>query len=198
MTKTNYEKMVAGEPHRAVDPELFEIRERMLALKAEVDAIPMHDFETRAEVFARLFGSTKGLCIVHPPFTLDYGCHIHLGELVFVNAGSVWLDSAPITLGDRTFVGPGVQFLAAGHPVRPEDRFLPPVPDSGLPLDVACTSAPITIGKEVWIGGGSIILQGVTIGDGAVVGAGSVVTKDIPARMVAVGNPARVIRSVDD
>jgi maltose O-acetyltransferase len=198
MTMTNYERMLAGLPHYGFDEDLFALQAKGAALKAQVDAIPAEQREERFAALSALFGSTKGYCLVLPPFQVDYGCHIHLGEWVFVNRGSMWLDSAPITLGDRCAIGPNVQFIATGHPVRPEDRFHPAPEGAFPPFNIINTSGAITLGREVWVGAGAIILQGVTIGDGAVIGAGSVVTKSVPPRVVAVGNPARVVKSVDD
>ena len=123
---------------------------------------------------------------ITPPFQCDYGYNITLGEGVYFNVNCVVLDVAPVRIGARTLMGPGVQLYTASHPMSPEERA------GGLELGV-----PITIGEDVWIGGGAIVCPGVTIGDGAVIGAGSVVTRDVPARVFAAGNPCRVIRSLE-
>jgi maltose O-acetyltransferase len=117
---------------------------------------------------------------VRPPFHCDYGFNITLGDGVFINFGAVILDIAAVTIGDKTQIGPGVQILTADHPRDPRQR------EAGLEF-----GRPITIGRNVWIGGGAIILPGVTIGDDAIIGAGAVVTRDVPAGATAVGNPAR-------
>ncbi|MEP4766661.1 MAG: sugar O-acetyltransferase [Roseibium sp.] len=162
-----------------------------------VDAIPPDDMEGRTAALKELFGSMKGAAIIMPPFTIEYGNHIHLGEWVFVNTGASFLDSNSITLGDFTAVGPNVQFITPAHPVKPEDRFQPAPEGSMLPFNVVNIARKITIGRECWIGAGAIIMPGVSIGDGTVVGAGSIVTKSLPDRVVAVGNPARILRTVD-
>jgi maltose O-acetyltransferase len=115
-----------------------------------------------------------------------------------VNAGALFLDCAPITLEERATIGPRVMFLTATHPVRPEERFRPADPDRFPPFKPVTRARPIKVGRAAWIGAGSILLPGVTVGEGTVVGAGSVVTRSLPARVVAAGNPARVLRSVDD
>ena len=119
------------------------------------------------------------------PIYVDYGEHLTIGARTFVNFGLVALDVAPIAIGDDCQLGPNVQLLTAYHPTEPEPR--------RAKLEAA---APITIGDNVWLGGGVIVLPGVTIGDDSVVGAGSVVTKDVPAGVLAVGNPARVVREL--
>jgi maltose O-acetyltransferase len=119
--------------------------------------------------------------IVRPPFHCDYGYNIHLGSRVFLNFNCVILDGAPVTIGDDTRIGPAVQIYTAIHPMDPAQR------RCGLEA-----SRPVTIGTNVWIGGGAIILPGVTIGADAVIGAGAVVTRDVPEGGVAAGNPARL------
>ena len=140
----------------------------------------------------------SGPAVVFSPFNIQYGTHVRFGNFCFVNFEATFLDSGLITFGDQVAVGPNVQFITDTHPVRPEDRFQPPAEGSPLPFTVVNMAPAVNIGNLVWIGAGAIILPGVTIGDGAMVAAGSVVTKDVPARMVVAGNPARVIRSVDD
>lgn len=122
-----------------------------------------------------------------PPFHCEYGSHIHLGENFYANTGCVMLDVATITIGKNVLFGPNVSLYTAGHPIHPDSRH------SGYEYGI-----PITIGDNVWIGGGCIILPGVTIGDNTVIGAGSVVTKDIPANVCAAGNPCRVIRPITE
>ena len=119
--------------------------------------------------------------MIRPPFHCDYGFNISLGAGVFLNFNCVILDVVEVTIGDRTQIGPGVQILTADHPRDAAKR------GSGLEF-----GRPIRIGRNVWIGGGAIILPGVTIGDNALIGAGSVVTRDVPAGVTAFGNPARL------
>ena len=194
---TEIEKMLAGELYNGADPELREYQARCRAPKAALDSIPISDREARVAALAKVVGSMDGQAMILPPFFADFGKHIHLGNWAFVNAGATFLDSNTITLEDRVAVGPNVQFITANHPIRFEDRTIPR-PGAFPPFDYMIQALPIRVCRGAWIGAGAIILPGVTIGEAAVVGAGSVVTKDVPARMVVVGNPARVIKSVDD
>jgi maltose O-acetyltransferase len=123
---------------------------------------------------------------MQPPFFCDYGSNIYLGERVFFNFNCVVLDVCAVTIGDYTLFGPAVQIYTATHPMNPELRRKQEF------------ARPITIGSDVWVGGGAIFCPGVTVGDRTVIGAGSVVTRDIPAGVLAVGNPCRVIRGIAD
>lgn len=172
--------MVAGEPYLSDDPELTAAARRAHAL--------MEEYNTARElvrpgILRELLGSVGEDVVLRPPLYVDYGTYLSIGDRVFANYGLTALDCAPITIGDDTQIGPHVQLLTPTHPLEPEER--------RSKIEAA---GPIVIGSNVWIGGGAIVLAGVTIGDNAVIGAGSVVTKDIPANSVAVGNPARVIR----
>ena len=194
---TEYEKLMAGQPYSGADPQILDLQTKGQKAKAEVDKVPMNDFAARMQAFENLFGSMAGPCIVHPPFKVSFGSHIHMGNWCFVNAGATFLDDALITIGDYTAIGPNVQLITATHPTKPEDRFI--MKDEGFPpFEVVNIAKPIVIGTKVWIGAGAIIMPGITIGDGAVVGAGSIVTKDVAPRTVVAGNPARFIKSVDD
>ncbi len=195
--KSNYQKMVDGDPYTGIDEELFALTDRAQARTAELMALPAHDRPARIEALRAIVGEMVGTAMLVPPFFVEYGIHIRLGDRVFVNRGSEFLDSTWITLGDLTMVGPNVQFLTVGHPLKPEERILETPDAPMMPFRAVGFAKPITVGKDCWIGAGSIILPGVTIGDGTTIGAGSVVTKSIPSRVLAVGNPARVIRSVD-
>lgn len=193
-----YDQMISGKPYNGADPALLVMQQQARERIAAVEAISPDDMAGRAGAMKALFGSMAGPAIVKPPFTVEYGCNIHLGAWVFVNNGATFMDSAPITIGDRTAIGPNVQFVTASHPIPPEDRFTDIDPEGMPPFVVHNIAKPIKVGAYAWIGAGAIIMPGVTIGDGAVVGAGSVVTKDVPDRMIVAGNPARIIRSVDD
>ena len=123
--KSNYEKMIAGEPYFGTDQELADRQKDARAKKAVVDAISADDVEARSKALSELFGSVNGPALVMPPFSIEFGNHIHLGEWVYVNTGVSFMDSNTITLGDYTAVGPNVQFVTVTHPVKPEDRFQP-------------------------------------------------------------------------
>ncbi len=197
MILSNYQKLVAGQVHNGIDPDILAIMAECAKAKAELDATPASDAEARHAAMKALFGSMDGPCTVTPPFYVEYGRHVHLGKWVYFNTGCTLLDGATITIGDYAAIGPNVQLITASHPKRPEDRF---VDASGQmpPFEVMNIAHPISIGAYTWIGAGAIIMPGVTIGDGAIIGAGSVVTKDVAPRMIAVGNPAKIIGSVDD
>jgi maltose O-acetyltransferase len=178
-------KMLAGALYDASDPELARARARARDLVRRYNATDEGRGAARRALLDELLGSVGASVEVVSPFQCDYGAYLHLGDRVFLNFNCVVLDVCEVRIGAGTLVGPGVQFYAATHPTDPAVR------RSGLEL-----GAPITVGANVWIGGGAIVLAGVTIGDDAVIGAGSVVTRDVPAGVLAVGNPCRVVRAL--
>ncbi|HEX6751263.1 MAG TPA: sugar O-acetyltransferase [Longimicrobium sp.] len=182
---TEKEKMLAGEPYRATDPELVAERGRALRLVTRFNAVAGEDAAAGAAVLRELFGGLGEGCMVMPSFRCDYGYNVRMGRNTFVNYDCVFLDCNLVTLGADVQIGPAVQIYTAGHPVEPELR------RAGVEW-----ARPVTVGDNVWIGGGSILLPGVTIGANTVVGAGSVVTRDLPPNVVAAGNPCRVLRNV--
>jgi maltose O-acetyltransferase len=184
-TRTMRERMLAGDLYIADDPQLAEENQRAMRLTEQLNATPAAEGDERRRILTELLGHYGEHSEVRPPFYCDYGHHIRIGARTFVNFGLVALDVAPITIGDDVQLGPNVQLLTPTHPVEPEPR--------RAKWEAA---EPIIIGDNVWLGGGVIVLPGVTIGENTVVGAGSVVTKDLPAGVVAVGNPARVVRSI--
>lgn len=143
------------------------------------------DVDERRRLLAELLGSLGSGSEVRPPLYVDYGSHLHIGARVFANYGLTALDVARITIGDDVQIGPNVQLLTPTHPLDPDAR-----------REKWESAEPITIGDNVWLGGGVIVLSGVTIGADTVVGSGAVVTRDLPPRVVAVGNPARVVRTL--
>jgi maltose O-acetyltransferase len=173
------EKMIAGQLYRASDPELVAAHLRAQELLARYNASAPSVAAEREALLRELFGALGDAPIVKPRFACDYG-FIRAGRNLFVNYDCVFLDCAPIDIGDDVQIGPAVQLYTATHPLDPAVR------RSGLEA-----ARPVRIGDNVWIGGGAIVLPGVTIGDDAVIGAGSVVTRDVPAGKVVVGNPAR-------
>ena len=183
---TEREKMLRGDPYLASDPELAAMRLRARRLWQSYNASDPSDISSRRATLEQLLGAAGRGCTVEPPFMCDYGTHIELGADVFINFNCVFLDCAAITIGAQSQLGPSVQLYAATHPIDATARVAGPE-----------LAYPISIGRRVWIGGGTIVLPGVTIGDDSVIGAGSVVTKSVPPRIVAAGNPCRVLRSID-
>ncbi len=183
--RTPRERMIAGEPYLADDPELVAGTLRAQRLMADYVDACARSREDAQYILRDLLGSVGEDVSIRPPLYVDYGSQISIGDRVFANFGLTALDCAPITIGDDTQIGPHVQLLTPTHPI-----------DAAQRLTKIEAAGPIHIGRNVWIGGGVIVLAGVTIGDNAVIGAGSVVTKDVPAGTIAVGNPARVIREL--
>jgi maltose O-acetyltransferase len=178
------ERMLAGDPYIADDPELAEASAAAMDLTAAYNATTARQRPLRRQLLERLLGAVGEGTEIRPPLYVDYGTHVRIGARSFANYGLVALDVAAITIGDDVQIGPGVQLLTPTHPVEAEPR-----------RQKWEAAEPITIGDNVWLGGGVIVLPGVTIGADTVVGAGSVVTRDLPAGVVAVGNPARVVRT---
>ncbi len=185
MAKSEREKMLAGELYEPLDLELVQARNRARDLCQDLNATREADVEQRRTILKELFGTGGDSVWMQPPFFCDYGTNIHLGERVFFNFNCVVLDVCPVTIGDFTLFAPAVQILTATHPLNAELRRRQEF------------AKPIVIGSDVWVGGAAIICPGVTIGDKTVIGAGSVVTRDIPAGVVAAGNPCRVIRPIE-
>ncbi|WP_245743655.1 sugar O-acetyltransferase [Geodermatophilus poikilotrophus] len=181
------ERMLAGDLYIADDPELAEANATALDLTAAYNATTVRQRPLRRQLLERLLGAVGEDTEIRPPLFVDYGTHVRVGARCFANFGLVALDVAAIAIGDDVQIGPNVQLLTPTHPVEPQPR-----------RDKWEAARPITIGNNVWLGGGVIVLPGVTIGENTVVGAGSVVTKDLPPNVVAVGNPARIVRAVGD
>ena len=181
------ERMLAGAAYDPRDAELVALRRRARRLvKAYNDTLEAQALRRARLLRALIPGAGPGIAI-EPPFHCDYGTHVTIGDGVFANFGCVFLDCAPITIGAQTQLGPAVQLYTATHPIDAAARVAGP--EGAL---------PIAVGRRVWLGGGTIVLPGVTIGDDTVIGAGSVVTRDVPAGVIAVGNPCRVLRAIDE
>ena len=183
--RTNRERMLAGDLYIADDPESERLAQRGARLADEYHRAVLAGEPTARALLAELVGTLGDGAFIKPPFFVDYGENIHIGARTFANYNLVALDVAPITIGADCQIGPNVQLLTPTHPIEPEPR-----------RDKLEGAQPIIIGDNVWLGGGVIVCPGVTIGENSVIGAGAVVTRDIPANVVAVGNPARVIRSI--
>ena len=183
---TEKENMLAGELYDALDPELVEARERARDLCHDLNVSREREQAVRRQIMTDLLGSGGDSVWMQPPFYCDYGRNIYLGERVYFNFNCVVLDVCEVKIGDFTFFGPAVQIYTGTHPMDAELRRTQEF------------GKPVSIGSDVWVGGGAIILPGVTVGSKTVIGAGSVVTKDIPDGVVAAGNPCRIIREIDE
>lgn len=182
------EKAKAGKLYDAnFDEELLKDRDLCKAACYEYNRLPPARKAERAAILRRLLGKTGKEFVIEQPFFCDYGYNIEIGENFFMNVNGVILDGAKVTFGDDVFIAPNCGFYTAGHPLDAGQR------KQGLEY-----AYPITIGNGVWIGAHVCVMPGVTIGDNTVIGGGSVVTKDIPANVVAVGNPCRVIRAITE
>jgi len=177
-----WEKMVLGAPYDASDAALVAARVRARRLAQTFNGLDPADSDGRSALLHDLLGEFGAGSWIEAPFYCDYGRQIGLGARVFVNMGCVFLDAAPIVLGDDVQLGPAVQLLTSDHPRDPAER------TSGLE-----SALPITIGNRAWLGGGVIVLPGVDIGADAIIGAGSVVTRSVETGVTAAGNPCRVI-----
>ena len=182
--KTEKERMLAGELYNALDSQLTRERNHCRALCRRLNASSEEATEERRLILSELFGAPTDAWI-QPPFYCDYGTNIRLGSKVYFNFNCVVLDVMPVVIGDHVLIGPAVQIYTATHPLDAVER------RSGVE-----SARPVTIGNDVWIGGGAILCPGVSIGDRSVIGAGSVVTRSIPADVVAAGNPCRVLRAI--
>jgi maltose O-acetyltransferase len=183
--RTQRERMLAGDLYNADDAELAADLLWARRLQDEYNRTAADAAGERQRILEQLLAELGPDCEIRPPFSCDYGYQVRIGARVFANYGLIALDVAAITIGDDVQIGPNVQLLTPTHPV-----------DAAARLAKWESARPITIGANVWLGGGVIVLPGVTIGENTVVGAGAVVTRDLPGNVVAVGNPARVVRSL--
>lgn len=181
------DKMLRGELYQADDEDLAADHLRCRELLSRLDYLPVEAGNERSAVMRELLGGIGERSEIRTPFKCDYGYNIELGSGIFVNYDCVFLDTGRISIGDGTEIGPAVQIYAADHPHDPELR-----------REYYEFSRPVTVGENVWIGGGAILCPGVTVGDDSIIGAGSVVVRDIPAGVVAVGNPCRPVKSVEE
>lgn len=181
------DKLRSGELYSCIDPELQQRQQECLEVLYDYNHSRPGETKRRVELLNKLLANMGENCYIEPPLHANWGCHTHLGNNVYANFNLTLVDDTDIYIGDSVMLGPNVVLATAGHPVDPELRRL-----------VYQFNQPIHIGNNVWLGAGVIVLPGVTIGDNSVVGAGSVVTKDIPANVVAVGNPCRILREINE
>ena len=185
--KTELEKLEAGEIYHFSDKEVQGRKEFAILKCKEYNAIDTMDTQARWKYLSEWLGSIGKETWVASTFNCDYGKNIFLGANVTINFNVTILDIRKVTIGDHTMIGPGTLITAVGHPLSPKGR-----------REYEAFAKPVTIESDVWIGGNVVILPGITIGRGSVIGAGSVVTKDIPPFSVAVGSPARVIKTIEN
>lgn len=186
-TMTEKEKMLSGQLYDASDPQLSTSRERARLLFQRINSMDETQKEERNQLLHELIDEAGEGLWIEPPFYCDYGENISLGKKVFMNFNCCILDVAKVKMGNNVLLGPNVQIYTATHPIDAKTR--------ATWLEFA---KPIMIGNDVWIGGGAIICPGVTIGDGVVIGAGAVVTKDVASNVFVGGNPAKVIKTIDN
>lgn len=183
-SKTEKEKMLAGESYNLFDPELEAERQKakeLYRMYNQSEAGPGRD-----SILERMLGHIGEVSIIEPPFYCSYGKNITIGDSVYINFMCTFFDNNQIQIGDHVLIGPVVQIYTVAHNLQAQARI------RGME-----TASPVTIGDNVWIGGAAILLPGVTVGRNAVIGAGAVVTRDVPPNTVAAGNPARVIREIE-
>ena len=181
------EKMLNGESYNPADKTLLKDREYAKTLCYEYNNLPPSETEKRKELLQKILSKTGETFLIEQPFQCDYGCNIEIGENFYANHGLIILDPAKVKFGNNVFIGPNCGFYTPEHPLDAENRI------KGYEY-----AFPINIGNNVWFGGNVVILSGVTIGDNSVIGAGSVVTKVIPANVIAAGNPCKVIREITE
>ena len=183
---TEKEKQMRCEEFWNRDPEISGAKIRARLLCQKLNAVPADDDPQITALARELFADCDGALCLKPPFYCDFGYNIHIGKSVLINYQCVFLDAAPINIGDNCFIGPMTGLYTVNHPLDPVHR-----------NDGYVYGRPITLGENVWLGGGCTVLSGVTIGNNVVVGAGCVITKDVPDNVIIAGNPARVIRRLD-
>ena len=181
---TEYEKMLASQPYNCMAPELDVLRRETARRYRRLNR--SEDETEQRALLAELVGELAENAFICPPLYCTYGRHIHLGERSYINMGATLLDNAPIRIGADVMIGPNVQIYTAAHALDADER-----------IQGVETALPVTIEDRVWIGGGAILLPGITIGQEAIVGAGAVVTRDVPAGARVVGNPARILPARD-
>ena len=181
---TEYEKMIASQPYNCMAPELDLLRRETARLYRRFNRSDEED--EQLALLQQIVGELAQGAFICPPLYCTYGRHIHLGERSYINMGATLLDNAPIRIGADVMIGPNVQIYTAAHALDADER-----------IQGVETALPVTIEDRVWIGGGAILLPGITIGREAIVGAGAVVTRDVPAGARVVGNPARILHARD-
>ncbi len=185
---TVYEQMRSGKIYMATDEALLALQAKCLELQYDYNHTRPGEAEKRKALLKRMFAEIGEGCYIEPPLHANWaGYHVHFGKDVYANFNLTLVDDTDIFVGDNTMLGPNVVIATAGHPIEPELR------SQGAQYNI-----PVHIGRNCWLGAGVVVLPGVTIGDNSVIGAGSIVTKDIPANVIAAGNPCRVLREIGE
>ena len=185
---TEYEKLHSGDIYDPGDEDILRAQLDCLEKQYDYNLTRPHELEKRMTMLGEMFAEAGEGCYIEPPLHSNWGGHhTHLGKGVYANFGLTLVDDTHIFIGDHTMLGPNVVLATGAHPILPQLR------ERGMQFNL-----PIRIGRNCWLGAGVIVVPGVTIGDNSVIGAGSVVTKDIPANVVAVGNPCRVLRPIGE
>jgi acetyltransferase-like isoleucine patch superfamily enzyme len=195
--QTELEKCMNGEWYDCHDPVFIAFKANARRLLLQYNSLPWHDGTGRNKLLKELFAHIGSNVSVGNPFICDYGRNIHIGDNVSVNMNCTFIDCNKITIGNNVLIASNVQLYAAAHPVELADRLTPGWTEGSSRYFCRTFALPITLEDGCWIGGGVIIIPGVTVGKGSVIGAGSVVTSDIPADSLAAGNPCRVIRRLN-
>ncbi|CAM6091608.1 unnamed protein product [Calypogeia fissa] len=185
--RSERDKALAGDLYDSNDPELRQLRNRARRLQRRYNQTTEEEEEAREAILKEWLGSKGEGVYLEPPFTCDYGGNLYIGDFTYMNFDCVVLDVCRVDIGSHVKFGPKVQIYTATHPLDGTQRTTPPYLEGGK---------PIKIGNNVWLGGGCIICPGVSIGDNSTIGAGAVVTKNVPANVLAAGNPARVIKEL--
>ncbi|GGO00132.1 sugar O-acetyltransferase [Saccharibacillus kuerlensis] len=194
---TELEKCLAGEYYNCHDEIFLNMKTNARKLLSKYNGLPYEQKSEKREVLEKLFGSMGNRVSVGTPFICDYGRNIEIGDQVSINMNCTFVDCNKITIGNRVLIASNVQIYTAAHPIELDERLTPNWSEESGEYFWRTYALPVRIEDDCWIGGGAILLPGVTIGKGCVIGAGSVVTKDIPANSTAVGNPCRVIRTIN-
>ncbi len=195
--KTELEKCMAGEWYDCHDPYFLDAKRRACDWLVRYNSVPYGESNRRYEMLKSLFGSVGNNVSVADGFICGFGNNIYIGDNVSINLRCTLIDCNRITIGSNVLIGPNVQVYTSAHPVELTDRLNPDFRGGRTPYFCRTFALPVTIGDGCWIGGGTIVLPGVTIGDGCVIGAGSVVTKNVAENSLAVGNPCRVVRALN-
>jgi len=192
---TEREKLLAGEFYNSRDPELLEMYHQAKELLKQWSDESSRNGEEKFRILQQLLGKVGKGVWIESPFYCDYGKHLTIGENTFINSNAVFLDCNRIDIGKNVLIGPNVQIYTATHPISASDRIIPKPESNQAPYKTK--ALPVRIGDNCWIGGNSVILPGITIGNNVTVAAGSLVTKDIPDNKLAMGSPARLVRDLE-